>query len=237
MAHDPADKTHAADAQSATVESAAAQALAEARAAEERAAAARARAAELRRLAEEASAATQLDQADEQTDQQAPEPPLWRRLVVPVSAGVAAAVVCALLALSGMMAWQRHAHDQDQQREAEYAAVARQGTINIMSLDFNDAQGSVQRVIDDSTGKFKEEFSSQSEMLVKALEQSKVVTEVKVDAVAVESMSADNAVVLVAAQSVARNAQDERKAPQRFRVAMTLTRDGGQPKISEVEFL
>ncbi len=218
---------------------AAEQALAQARAAEERAAAARARAEQLRLAAERAREAEQAEKAHDAEPDATVEAttPRWRRAVLPALASVVVVAICALLALSGMMAWQRHAHEQDRQREAEYAAVARQGTINIMSLDFNDAQGSVQRVIDDSTGKFKEEFSSQSEMLVKALEQSKVVTEVKVDAVAVESMSADNAVVLVAAQSVARNAQDERKAPQRFRVAMTLTRDGGQPKISEVEFL
>ncbi|MCV7322089.1 hypothetical protein [Mycolicibacterium confluentis] len=224
---------------------AAEQALAEARAAEQRAAQARARAEQLRVAAEQAREAEQAQESEQARDYEAEavnapaaaKPAAWRRAALPALATVAVVAICGLLALSGVMAWQRHAHDQDRQREAEYSAVARQGTINIMSLDFNDAQGSVQRVIDDSTGKFKEEFSSQSEMLVKALEQSKVVTEVKVDAVAVESMSEDNAVVLVAAQSVARNAQDERKAPQRFRVAMTLTRDGGQPKISEVEFL
>jgi Mce-associated membrane protein len=202
---------------------AAAEALAEASAALERAAAARARAAELRRLALEA--------------EQASRTPLWRRWGAPVAVAVAVVAICTLLALSGVMVWQGHDADRDRQQAAEYSAIARQSAVNIMSLDFNDAQGSVQRVIDNSTGRFKEEFSSQAESLVKALEKSKVTTEVTVDSVAVESMTDDSAVVLVAAQTAASNADDERKAPQRFRVAITLTRDDGQPKVSDVEFI
>jgi Mce-associated membrane protein len=202
---------------------AAAKALAEASAALERAAAARARAAELRRLALEAEPASRT--------------PLRRRLAAPVAAGVVVTAICTLLALSGVMVWQRHGAHREHQQAAEYAAIARQGAVNIMSLDFTDAKGSVQRVIDNSTGNFKEEFSAQAESLVKALEQSKVTTEATVDSVAVESMTDDSAVVLIAAQTVARNADDERKAPQRFRVAITLTRDDGQPKVSAVEFI
>jgi Mce-associated membrane protein len=154
-----------------------------------------------------------------------------------VAVGAAAVLLCALLGLSGFMAWKDHGADQTRQREAEAAAVARQGVVNIMSLDFTNAQGDIQRVLDSATGKFKEDFESESEYLIEALESSKVVTEVTVSGVAVESSSEDAAVVLVSAKSQASNAQDDRRDPQQFRVAVTLARDSGALKVSQVDFL
>ena len=209
MAVDPVD----------TVEAAAAAHEAEARAAEDRAAAARARAAQLR---ESAAAAGRRRR------------PAWPAAAVVV---VAVVVIAALTGLSAAMFWQRHTADQRQQQAAAYSAAAKQGVITLMSLDFTDAKVGVQRVIDNATGKFKEEFSAQSDLLVKALEQSKVVTEVTVSEVAVESMTDHSAVVLVSAQSQAANVNDGRKQPQRFRIAVALADDAGQLKLSQVDFV
>ncbi|WP_218014522.1 hypothetical protein, partial [Mycolicibacterium palauense] len=158
-----------------------------------------------------------------------------RLRVVLVAAAVA--VLCALLGLSATMAWQHRGAEAQRQRDAEYAAVARQGVVNLMSLDFTNAEENINRVIDSATGQFKEDFQAQSGFLVKALEESKVVTDVTVNSVAVESADADSAVVLVAAKSQASNAKDARRDPQQFRVAVTLASDGGEFKISQVDFL
>jgi Mce-associated membrane protein len=212
-------------------------AAAAAQEAESRAAAARARAQELRRLAEAGVLApTQSETATETLTATAAAP---RRRIhwVGVCAAAMAAAICASAGLSGAMLWQRHAAQQQQQRIAEYSAVAKQSAINLMSLDYNDAKGSVQRVIDGSTGKFKDDFSAQSDALIKEMQKSKVVTTVTVQSVVVEQHSADSAVVLVAAQSQATNVKDERKEPQKFRVVITLATDNGQIKASQVEFV
>lgn len=211
-----------------------AEAEAEAALAEARAKAARARAEQLRRQAQ-VHAEPALETEPEHVDQA----PVTRRRSAGrlVAAGAAVVVLCALLGLSGFMAWKDHGAEQLRQRQAEAAAVARQGVVNIMSLDFTNAQGDIQRVLDSATGKFRDDFQSESEFLIKALEESKVVTEVTVNGVAVESVSADAAVVLVAAQSKASNATDPRQDPQQFRVAVTLARDSGALKMSQVDFL
>lgn len=220
-----------------------AEADAEAALAEARAAAARARAERLRAQAAAELQDPAVSQADEPAEDIADIAPSvkpraakrFRGRHVAVSA--AAVLLCALVGLSGFMAWKDHAADQTRQREAEAAAVARQGVVNIMSLDFTNAQGDIQRVLDSATGKFKEDFESESEFLVEALEKSKVVTEVTVSGVAVESSSEDAAVVLVSAKSQASNAEDDRRDPQQFRVAVTLARDSGALKVSQVDFL
>lgn len=144
--------------------------------------------------------------------------------------------ICALAACAGAMLWNIQAAQARADLAAEYQAIARQGVVNLMSLDYNDAEASVARVLDASTGKFHEEYAGQADLLIKGLERSKVVTTVTVGATAVESMDADSAVVLVSARSEATNAKDGRQEPELFRLAVHLGRDGDQMKVSDLEF-
>ncbi len=222
-------------------QAAAEEAEAQAALAEARANAARARAELLRRQAE-AGVVPQTDVATQAgPEQPAPHPTAAAaRSTAPwaaIAVAAAALAVCGLVGFSAFMAWQQHGVNQERERHAEYAAVARQGVVNLMSLDFTNAEENVQRVIDSATGEFREEFEAQSEFLIESLEASKVITEVTVNSVAVESVAEESPVVLVAAESQATNAQDARKDPQRFRVAVTLSRDGDELKIARVDFL
>lgn len=198
-----------------------------ARDAEARAVAARARAEALRELAARVAG----DNAG--TGRRSIRRPGGRAVLV----AAAVLAICGLSALSGAMLWQQRGLDVRTQRAAEYQAIARQGVVNMMSLDFNDAEGSVGRVLDGSTGRFHAEYSEQAELLIKGLQRSKVVTEVTIGTTAVESMDADNAVVLVAARSQATNVTDGRQEPQTFRLAVSLARDGDRMKVSEVDFV
>ena len=107
-----------------------------------------------------------------------------------------------------------------------------------MSLDYTQAPESVQRVIDDSLGKFKTNFEDSSKDLIKALQDSKMVTQVTVNDTAVEGMDEETATVLVAATSHREgpNAPKEDQQPRVWRMVVTLQRDGGQIKMSDVEF-
>lgn len=83
-----------------------------------------------------------------------------------------------------------------------------------MSLDFNKAKEDVQPIIDNSTGQFKSDFEIQAEDFIKVAQDSKVTTEVTVNSTAVESMSQDTAVVLVAATSRVTNAAGAKQEPR-----------------------
>jgi Mce-associated membrane protein len=64
-----------------------------------------------------------------------------------------------------------------------------------------------------------------------------VVTEVNVNAAAVESMSDDSAVVLVSASSRVTNVAGAKQEPRSWRLSVDLKRDGDQLKMSKVEFV
>jgi Mce-associated membrane protein len=109
--------------------------------------------------------------------------------------------------------------------------------VTLMSLDFNKAQEDVNRIIDNSTGAFRDDFKNQAADFAKAAEDSKVVTEVTVNFVAVESMTNDSATVLVAATSRVTNAAGAKQEPRSWRLSVNLQRDGGQVKMAKVEFV
>ncbi len=167
-----------------------------------------------------------------------PKPKRGLRLGTVAAVLAVLVVVAVLLSATGYMLWQHRNAEQLQHRNAEFAAAARQGVVNLMSLDYTHAQESVQRVIDDSTGKFKSNFEDGSGDLIKALTDAKVATKVTVNNTAVESMDKDSATVLVAAtsQRTGPDAPKEDQQPRVWRVVVSLVREGDQLKMSDVEF-
>ncbi|NKY25160.1 hypothetical protein HGB38_02775 [Nocardia gamkensis] len=152
---------------------------------------------------------------------------------------VAAALVVIALALTGSGYSIRHHHDitENDRRAAEFTAAARQGVVALTTLDFKRANEDVQRVLDNSTGSFRGDFQARATDFTTVIQQSQVATEGKVNATAIESMTKDSAVVLVAATSQVTNSAGARQEPRAWRLSVTVTRDGDQLKMSKVEFV
>lgn len=162
-----------------------------------------------------------------------------RRRFSTVASGLAVIVILALLAGSAVIFWEHRNASQRREQAAQFAAAAQQGVINLTSLDFNDAKHGVQHILDVSTGTFKDDFGKSADDFVKVVEQSKVVEKGSVSAVAVDldSMTKDSAVVLVSSLAEVTNAAGAKQDPRRYRLIVTVTRDGGQLKMSKVEFV
>ena len=212
--------------------------LAEAQA---RAEAARARAVRLRQQAEAASS----DQGNQSGAQEAEgeaesAPSRRRRLRRPgrkaLAAAAAVVISCGSLAASGYLLWQHHDAVQQRQRTAQFATAARNAILTMLTINASTARADVQRFADQTTGQFKAMVLLSGEDYVKALEQSKVSSKAAVQAVAVQSMTQDSAVVLVAAKSELTKPDQAKPESRSWRVVVNLERDGGQLKISKVEF-
>ena len=213
---------------------------AEADAAEARAEAARARAAELRRTLEDTPVVEDTVVEDTVTPPpQAPSRQPTSTLMSTAAVAVTTLVTAGLLAATGYMLWQHHKTAQQRHSAAEFVAAARQDVVNLMSMDYNKAQESVQRVLDGSTGKFRANFDETSDEFAKALRDEKIITSATVNDAAVDSMTGDSAVVLVSATSrrEGKQAPKEQQQPQVWRVVLTLEREGDQIKMSGVEFV
>jgi Mce-associated membrane protein len=153
--------------------------------------------------------------------------------------GVSAATVLISVsfATSGYMVWQHLTLVNERQRSAEFAAAAGQGIVTLMSIDPNHAKENVQRSIDGTTGQLKSQLQVTSTYLVKDAEDAKVTTKATVEDAAVESTTANSAVVLVVAKSDTTNPDKTKRPPAWWRLSVDIDRDGGQLKISKVEFV
>jgi Mce-associated membrane protein len=164
----------------------------------------------------------------------------WRRRLPSLSATskvAAGLVILGLAVLSGYMVWQDRDTTERAQRAANFVAGARQGVVNMTSLDFNRAKEDVQRVLDSSTGEFRDDFQQRAKDFASVVEKSKVVTQGTVNAAAIQSMDKHSASVLVAATSRITNAAGAKDEPRVWRLRVTVTEDGGQYKMSKVEFV
>ena len=186
------------------------------------------------KVIEEADSADELEEEPARKRRRLRIPlPGWK----PVAAAVVVIAIAALLTATGYMYWNHRQQAADQQRRAEYSAAARQSVVTLMSLDFNKAKDNVQRIIDNSTGGFKDDFKKQAEDFIAVAQESKVITEVTVNATAIESMTDDSAVVLVSATSRVTNSAGAKQEPRSWRLSVDLKHDGGQIKMSKVEFV
>jgi Mce-associated membrane protein len=177
---------------------------------------------------------------DEDVDAEEPvtEPAGWRRWIPTIAAVAGTILVISFAGLSVYMALQHRDTTKHQQREAAFVAGAKQGVLNMISLDFNKAKEDVQRVIDGSTGQFRDDFQQRADDFIAVVTQSKAVTEGTVNAAALESINGDSAVVLIAATSQVTNSPPGKDEPPRiWRLKVTVAQVGGQYKMSKVEYI
>ena len=153
----------------------------------------------------------------------------------------AAVVICASLGATGFMLYHHHtitrAEEHKQSISAEANAAARQIVVTLMTLDAKNAAVNIRQVIDNSTGQFREQMESGADEMIKSLQKAQVSTRVRVGTTAVESVSDDSAVVLVAAYSELNAPDSPDRKPRSWQIALTLNRDAGVLKLSKIDFL
>jgi Mce-associated membrane protein len=167
----------------------------------------------------------------------APESPIivqgWRiRSGLPMAAVLC--IVCAGLAgWLGFRVWQV---DQLSAVHASWVQVARQGALNLTTIDHSHVDADIQRILDSSTGRFREDFQNRSQPFVDVVKQAQSKSQGAVTEAALESTSGDKAQVLVSVsvKTWAAGTQQDTKS-WRMRIQVQNTGDGA--KVSNVEFV
>jgi Mce-associated membrane protein len=205
--------------------------------AEARAEAARARALQLRQLADATEAEADVTIAATAAAPAEPRRRLRRPGRKALAVLAAMGCVCASLAASGYLLEQHREVLQQRQRTAEFAAEARNSILLMLTINASTARADVQRFVDETTGEFKAGILLSAEDFVKAVEQSNANSKGSVQAVAVQSMTDNSAIVLVAAKSELTKPDAAKPESKNIRIVVDVRRDGGQLKVSRVEFV
>ena len=163
-----------------------------------------------------------------------PRRPRWWRAA---ALAVCALAIGGLLALTGIMINNHKQVSAERAHDREVVEAADNGVVALLSIDHSRAQDDVQRVLDLSIGAFHDDFASRADDFVKTAQDSKAVTKGSITASALESATADSAIVLLAASSQVTNLSGARGDPRPWRMSVTMSRDEDKWKMSNVEFV
>lgn len=156
-----------------------------------------------------------------------------RRMALAVSLTIA-------VALGILVGWQGfrlyQSHNAEAQRES-YVQMARQGALNLTTIDWEHADRDVQRVLDSATGAFRDDFAQRSEPFIDVVKKARSRSEGSITESALESLSSDTAQVLVVARVVITNSGAPEQEPRRWRMRMSVQKIDGEMKISQVAFV
>jgi Mce-associated membrane protein len=143
-------------------------------------------------------------------------------------------VVCA--GLAGWLGFRAWKVDQQSTVHAHWVQVARQGALNLTTIDHSRVDADIQRILDSSTGRFREDFKNRSQPFVDVVKQAQSKSEGEITEAALESTTGDSALVLVSVsvKTWALGTQQDTKS-WRMRIQVQNTGDGA--KVANVEFV
>jgi Mce-associated membrane protein len=145
--------------------------------------------------------------------------------------------VVALAGLTGWLGYRAYQADQAADLRNLYLQVGRQGALNLTTIDHESAEQDVQRILDSATGTFYDDFQQRAEPFVEVVKQAQSTSEGTIAEAGLESVSDDEAQVLVAVTVRTSNAGAPEQAPRAWRMRITVQKVGDEAKVSNVEFV
>lgn len=173
---------------------------------------------------------TEEDAADDTTDP--PARPRWRS-----AAAISVVMTVALATLLGWLAFQDHQARLAQAHRAALLQVAKQGALNLTTIDWQHAQDDVQRILDSATGQFHDDFSIRSGPFIDVIQKARAVTVGTIVEAGLEAVSDDAAQALVAVSVLTSNAGTPDPQPRYWRLRVYVTQVDDQVRVSNVEFV
>ncbi|WP_308212799.1 hypothetical protein [Mycolicibacterium arenosum] len=145
-----------------------------------------------------------------------------------------------LLAMAGLVGWLGYLGYQDHRTSASralFVQVARQGAVDLTTIDWNRADADVERILSAATGTFHDDFAQRSQPFVDVIKQTKSTTTGTVTAAGLESSSETEAQVMVAVSVQTTSAAVPQQGPRAWRMRIGVQKVGDDVKVSNVEFV
>jgi Mce-associated membrane protein len=176
-----------------------------------------------------------IESGEDDTD--AAPPPPSKESAVRRAMLLGLAIIVALAALVGWLGFRAHQSHEAQAQRSLLIQAARQGAINLTTIDWQHADADVQRILDGATGQFYDDFKMRSQPFVELVKHAKSITVGSVTEAGLESETADGAQVLVAVTVMTSNAGTTEPEPRAWRMRVFVQKVGDQAKVSNVEFV
>lgn len=150
---------------------------------------------------------------------------------------IALSIVAAVTGLAGWLGYRAFDAHQESQQQAVFVTAARQAALNLTTLSYTEIEADVKRIIDSSTGSFRDEFQQRSPTFIEVIKQTQSKSVGTVTAAGVESISGHQAQVLVAVSVKTSYAGAPEQEPRGWRMRISVAKEGDDPKVSDVAFI
>ena len=124
-----------------------------------------------------------------------------------------------------------------QAQRSQFLQVATQGALNLTTIDWQQAERDVQRILDGATGQFHDDIAMRSQPFVDVVKEAKSTSVGTITEAGLESERADSAQVLVAVTVKTSNVDAPNRIHTHGGCASRAERVGDQAKVSNVEFV
>ena len=158
----------------------------------------------------------------------------------PVRRIAAVAGLILVVALSTLVGWlvvRTHRATAVDERQSQIVQAARQGALNLTTIDWQRADADVQRILDSATGEFYDDFAKRSAPFIKVVKEAKSTSTGSITEAGLESESGDSAQVLVAVAVKTANVGAPDQQPREWRMRLAVQKVGDVMKVSNVEFV
>ncbi|MGY4649120.1 Mce protein [Mycobacterium sp. URHB0021] len=146
-------------------------------------------------------------------------------------------LVVALAALTGWLGYRTYeSHKADAERKL-FLQVGRQGALNLTTIDWQQADADVQRILDSATGTFYDDFQKRAQPFIEIVKQAQSKSTGTIAEAGLETASDDEAQVLVAVTVKTTNAGAPDQQPRAWRMRISVEKVGDEAKVSNVEFV
>ena len=177
------------------------------------------------------------DEGDDTAADELVEEPTKPKSVRRLAAVIGLILVVALGALVGWLVVRTQRATGVDERQSQIVQAARQGALNLTTIDWQRADADVQRILDSATGEFYDDFAKRSAPFIKVVKEAKSTSTGSITEAGLESESGDSAQVLVAVAVKTSNVDAPDQEPREWRMRLTVQKVGDVMKVSNVEFV
>lgn len=175
-----------------------------------------------------------VDDADEDANA---KPAIRRMSPVRLAMVVGLVVILALGGVVGWLGFRTYQLRQEQEQRALFLRVGRQGALNLTTIDWQTVNSDIQRILDSATGPFYDDFSKRSQPFIDVVKKVQSKSVGTITEAGLESVSGNEARVLVAVSVKTSNLGAAEQAPRAWRMRIDVQKVGDGAKVSNVMFV
>jgi Mce-associated membrane protein len=174
---------------------------------------------------------------DDEITEQPRDRPDSHRAVLRLALAIGGLAAVALGCLTGWLGWQTYqAHSLQQLRES-YLQAAREGALNLTTIDYKKVDGDIQRILHSSTAPFHDDFQQRSAPFIDAVKHAQSMSAGTVTAAGLESLGDNEAQVLLAVSVKTTIDGAPTQQPNAWRMRISIQKVGDEMKMSNVAFV